>query len=133
MRRTLCTLASILFIAACVSEPKKRPAALDPSNPDAPEAPVASQPTAFAAPSSQVPVPSHAREGGDHAQHAASTPDAGVTIYTCPMHPEVRSTQPGTCPKCGMTLVPEKPTGPGAADAGQSGSMPPGHHHGGHP
>src|SRR2546425_4157416 len=30
----------------------------------------------------------------------------GSTIYTCPMHPEVRSTSPGTCPKCGMKLVP---------------------------
>ena len=28
-------------------------------------------------------------------------------IYTCPMHPEVRSATPGKCPKCGMTLVPE--------------------------
>jgi DNA-directed RNA polymerase subunit RPC12/RpoP len=25
--------------------------------------------------------------------------------YTCPMHPEVQSEQPGTCPKCGMKLV----------------------------
>jgi P-type Cu+ transporter len=24
--------------------------------------------------------------------------------YTCPMHPEVRQTGPGACPKCGMTL-----------------------------
>ena len=30
------------------------------------------------------------------------------TIYTCPMHPEIRSDKPGSCPKCGMTLVPEK-------------------------
>src|SRR5438128_10363090 len=30
---------------------------------------------------------------------------SGSTIYTCPMHPEVRSTSPGTCPKCGMKLV----------------------------
>jgi Cu2+-exporting ATPase len=29
-------------------------------------------------------------------------------IYTCPMHPEVKSNKPGSCPKCGMTLVPEK-------------------------
>src|SRR6266581_1461852 len=28
------------------------------------------------------------------------------TTYTCPMHPEVRSTSPGNCPKCGMKLVP---------------------------
>jgi Cu+-exporting ATPase len=28
------------------------------------------------------------------------------TIYTCPMHPEVRQDHPGTCPKCGMALEP---------------------------
>lgn len=27
------------------------------------------------------------------------------TYYTCPMHPEVISSKPGDCPKCGMTLV----------------------------
>ena len=32
-------------------------------------------------------------------------PTAG-TIYTCPMHPEVRQDFPGSCPKCGMTLEP---------------------------
>ncbi len=26
-------------------------------------------------------------------------------VYTCPMHPDVKSGTPGTCPKCGMTLV----------------------------
>jgi hypothetical protein len=25
--------------------------------------------------------------------------------YTCPMHPEITSDKPGTCPKCGMDLV----------------------------
>jgi len=28
--------------------------------------------------------------------------------YTCPMHPEVITDQPGNCPKCGMKLVPIK-------------------------
>jgi len=27
--------------------------------------------------------------------------------YTCPMHPEVISDKPGSCPKCGMNLVPQ--------------------------
>jgi Cu+-exporting ATPase len=31
------------------------------------------------------------------------------TIYTCPMHPEIRQPTPGNCPKCGMTLEPELP------------------------
>jgi hypothetical protein len=26
--------------------------------------------------------------------------------YTCPMHPEIRRTAPGKCPKCGADLVP---------------------------
>src|SRR5256884_4093402 len=30
--------------------------------------------------------------------------------YTCPMHREVVMNHPGTCPKCGMTLVPMKDT-----------------------
>lgn len=30
---------------------------------------------------------------------------SGVT-YTCPMHPEVVSNKPGSCPKCGMALEP---------------------------
>lgn len=32
------------------------------------------------------------------------------TIYTCPMHPEIRQPTPGNCPKCGMTLEPVIPT-----------------------
>jgi Cu+-exporting ATPase len=32
------------------------------------------------------------------------------TIYTCPMHPEIREKAPGTCPKCGMALEPEMPS-----------------------
>ncbi|MGH8625849.1 MAG: HAD-IC family P-type ATPase, partial [Gammaproteobacteria bacterium] len=32
------------------------------------------------------------------------------TMYTCPMHPEIRQDHRGTCPKCGMALEPELPS-----------------------
>lgn len=32
-------------------------------------------------------------------------PEPG-TIYTCPMHPQIRQSQPGSCPICGMALEP---------------------------
>jgi Cu+-exporting ATPase len=49
-------------------------------------------------------------------------PDAaGGVEYTCPMHPEVRQSKPGACPKCGMALEPrtvsvEEPPNPELVD-----------------
>jgi len=44
-------------------------------------------------------------------QHADTDKDlASGTIYTCPMHPEVRQDHPGSCPKCGMALEPLMPS-----------------------
>ncbi|WP_285887424.1 copper-transporting P-type ATPase [Hydrogenophaga intermedia] len=37
-------------------------------------------------------------------QAPASATDA--TVYTCPMHPEIRRNAPGSCPICGMSLEP---------------------------
>ena len=37
-------------------------------------------------------------------------PAAAGTVYTCPMHPEIRQDHPGNCPKCGMTLEPVMPS-----------------------
>jgi len=31
------------------------------------------------------------------------------TVYTCPMHPQIRQDRPGNCPLCGMTLEPVLP------------------------
>jgi len=41
---------------------------------------------------------------------APADASAGGTIYTCPMHPEIRQDHPGDCPKCGMSLEPELPS-----------------------
>jgi Cu+-exporting ATPase len=36
----------------------------------------------------------------------SSEPVPAGTIYTCPMHPEIRQEGPGSCPICGMALEP---------------------------
>mgnify|MGYP001431474327 CR=1 FL=1 len=43
-----------------------------------------------------------------HDRHEDGEP-AALTVWTCPMHPEVREPQPGRCPICGMALVPAEP------------------------
>jgi len=44
------------------------------------------------------------------AADAVQAPVEEGTIYTCPMHPEIRQDHPGLCPKCGMTLEPVMPS-----------------------
>jgi len=41
------------------------------------------------------------------AEKAKAAPVPEGTIYTCPMHPEIRQQGPGACPICGMALEPE--------------------------
>lgn len=64
----------------------------------------------------------HDHHGDEHAHHnhehhsapAATRPDSAArqaapagTVYTCPMHPQIRRPRPGSCPICGMALEPE--------------------------
>jgi len=41
----------------------------------------------------------------DNTEPKAAVPEG--TIYTCPMHPQIRQAGPGSCPICGMALEPE--------------------------
>ncbi len=45
-------------------------------------------------------------------QNMAGMQKQPTVTYTCPMHPEIHTTKPGNCPKCGMKLVKEKPKAP---------------------
>ncbi len=55
--------------------------------------------------------------------------DAPASSYACPMHPEVTATEPGTCPQCGMKLVPSDAALVPAAKPDQ-GEAHGGHDHG---
>ncbi|MDO9501406.1 heavy metal translocating P-type ATPase [Falsiroseomonas sp.] len=48
--------------------------------------------------------------GGPGAPKLKADAVAPGTIYTCPMHPQVRQIGPGSCPICGMALEPEMVT-----------------------
>ncbi|MCB4823062.1 heavy metal translocating P-type ATPase [Roseicella sp. GB24] len=48
--------------------------------------------------------------GGPDAPKLRAEPVAPSTIYTCPMHSQVRQIGPGSCPICGMALEPEMVT-----------------------
>ncbi len=62
----------------------------DPSNPAAKEALFTPAPAMF----------------GAAPADAASTAAPGEVVYVCPMHSQIVRDVPGTCPVCGMTLVP---------------------------
>jgi hypothetical protein len=63
--------------------------------------PGASAPAAPTAGMAGMPV----MPGMGHADPPKRRPSAGRAVYTCPMHPDVRSDKPGDCPRCGMKLV----------------------------
>ena len=53
----------------------------------------------------------HKMEGVDMSDRKMTPKDklTQPTTYTCIMHPEIHSSKPGNCPKCGMKLIKEKP------------------------
>ncbi|HEY9346442.1 MAG TPA: heavy metal-binding domain-containing protein, partial [Inquilinus sp.] len=52
----------------------------------------------------------HDHSAHHHHGHDAAPPVLAGTIYTCPMHPQIRQDGPGNCPICGMALEPEQVT-----------------------
>src|SRR5699024_6161063 len=42
------------------------------------------------------------------------TDEEGNIVYTCSMHPQIRKSEPGNCPICGMELIPV-----GSSESGQ--------------
>src|SRR6266699_5960663 len=59
-----------------------------------------------AAPTDNALMHDHCHRPGDARSPAKSPPAPDGTIYTCPMHQQVRQVGPGVCPICGMALEP---------------------------
>lgn len=57
-------------------------------------------PAAYLVPSSPV------ASAGAYDHRQSLPPVQAVRLYTCPMHPEVRQSEPGSCQQCGMALEP---------------------------
>ncbi|MFP6847342.1 MAG: heavy metal translocating P-type ATPase [Pseudomonas sp.] len=51
----------------------------------------------------------YSQQSSPAAEKAEEPASQAATIYTCPMHPEIRESHPGNCPKCGMALEPVVP------------------------
>ncbi len=70
-----------------------------------PEAPSSEPmaPSPMPAPVNVAPAPMP-KSGGMPMHGSANKKAPSVAVYSCPMHPEVRSATPGKCPKCGMNL-----------------------------
>ena len=97
-------LALLLLLAGCtVTPPPTAGRAQNPANPDAAESPRSPYVPPRATANSEA--PEAAPSGHEHHESAPGAESQAVA-YTCPMHPEVRSSEPGACPKCGMALVP---------------------------
>jgi len=127
-------MASPMALAAsCATEPPPRAARLDPANPGAPEstplevsganshAPELEPATQSSSSGPSAASADAAAPSGQDAPTAAAPGPVAAPVYACPMHPDVTSATPGTCPKCGMRLV-LKPAAPPSQGKGH-------HHH----
>ena len=91
-----------LAVSACVTLPE---IGMDhPAHPDASQA--RAMPLSNTLTRHEPATMSH-DHGVDEDGHAMPESENKVTLYTCPMDPEVVQDKPGSCPICGMRLKPK--------------------------
>lgn len=101
LARSAIGIAVAFLVNACASGGVATHPTSHPASPSAEEAP--STPT-----ESRKPELASAEHGG-HVHDSSDHPTEQDALYTCPMHADVTSKTPGSCPKCGMTLRQKKP------------------------
>ena len=109
LRGTLCVLCGSLILLGCAGAIRLQPLPADhPANPEAAEAPMQTPPqTLREAPASEDPGASPSEHPMDHEHETGGDGETQPAVYTCPMHPDVKASAPGRCPKCGMMLKQE--------------------------
>jgi hypothetical protein len=111
----MATLGLILTISGCAQTRDVRPPGPGhPASVESASVPFSPPPNPFAvaveSASGPEPAPMmHEMEG--MSENGVDETEA-LTVYTCPMHTDVRADRPGNCPKCGMTLTPMKVSRP---------------------
>jgi hypothetical protein len=100
MVRQVLSFSLSVALAGCAASTMPPLAPTHPASPEAAEAPVP-PPSTTLGQTVSGPRPATAAPKQVHGEDRRV-----ATVYTCPMHPEVRRSKPGQCPKCGMTLVP---------------------------
>lgn len=134
--------ATVALLLGCAPVITPRPPAVDPTSAQSSEAPPRPAPPLTTAdplltvaaeplqdpPKDPQPAPKqdappqmqHDKDGHHghhgHHMHGADKP-APSPVFTCPMHPDVRSDKAGRCDKCGMKLMPEKDKSDDKGDA----------------
>ena len=125
----LVPMSLILVISGCAVRPAVPLSPQDPASSSAPESSVEMAPALLKASDSdriglQGMAPGQPDMGEmDHGDHQPNRipmpPDMNMDpqeSYVCPMHPEVKSSQPGSCPICHMELAKKKPEPPVPGD-----------------
>ena len=124
--RALLSVAGVLLLGGCAVPPLPAPPGPDhPANAQAAEAPLPVRSDTLAINDAALPrgaSPADMKSemdmqstggmkhdmGGMKHDVPATSPTTSAALYTCPMHKQIVSDQPGNCPICSMKLVPKK-------------------------
>jgi DNA-directed RNA polymerase subunit RPC12/RpoP len=99
-KKILINFFYIILLVGCANQGLQlSPSLNDPANPNAPEALFTPRPNWLLEKESMI-----TKQPITEAMPATEK----ITIYTCPMHPEVLQHDQGRCPDCGMRLIPKE-------------------------
>jgi DNA-directed RNA polymerase subunit RPC12/RpoP len=116
MRQMSCVgvmLVAMVLVGCAHSAPERPVGASHPANPGAAEGVVPDADRTLSTGDVRLPANEERAARAGTGSAAASKPTtAGAALYTCPMHKDFVTSDPGArCPKCGMKLVPKVAAG----------------------